>query len=675
MKHDNISIIRNIGIISHIDAGKTTVTERILYYTGVSHKIGEVHFGEAIMDWMPQEKERGISITAAATSCRWKNHIINIIDTPGHVDFTIEVERSLRILDGAVAIFCGVEGVEPQSEAVWYQSDKYMVPRISFVNKMDRVGADFFKVFKEMGEKFHTKKIIPIQIPIGKENSFRGVVDIISMRAYEWNEEDLGFTYFEVDIPKNLKNMVEEYRNSLIERLAEIDDELMELYINEKGIEEYDIKSALRRKVLTGEAVPLLLGSGLKNKGVQLLLDAIVDYLPSPLDIKPVEGLNPITGEQEERKSLEKAPFSALAFKIMNYEGRRLTYIRIYSGTISDGDPVYNPRRREKERIARLFRMHANRKERVNKGKAGDILAVTGLKNATTGDTLCDESNPITFEPIEFPEPVISIAVEPKRISDMDKLNQSLEKLSWEDPTVRIKEDEETGQTIISGMGELHLDVFVKRLYEDFGLEVKVGKPQVVYRETIKEKVKSEGKFFKEIEGKKHHGHLFLELEPKDKGFEFINSLTINIPNEFVAAVEDGVRDSLSSGVMGYPVIDISVNFIDAEYIEGESTELGFRISASMAFIDGLRKGKPVLLEPMMEIEVMTPEEYIGHIIGDLNSKGKIEGITDKGITKVIKGIVPLSKMFGYSTLLRSMSKGRGTYSMRFSHYDRAEDN
>lgn len=670
--------IRNIGIISHIDAGKTTVTERVLFYTGYSHKIGEVHDGDTIMDWMAQERERGITITSATITCKWRNHIINIIDTPGHVDFTIEVERSLRVLDGAIAIFSGVEGVEPQSESVWYQADRYKIPRIAFVNKMDRIGSDFFRVLKDMEKKLGATPL-PLHIPLGKEEDFRGVIDLIRMKGILWEEKDLGITYSSIDIPPSLKDEVKKYRNALIESIVEKNEELLEKYLSDQEIDENDIKKAIRQCTLNLDLVPVFCGSGLKNKGVQPLLDAIVDYLPSPLDIPAIEGLNPKTGEKEKRFSGTDQSFSALAFKIRMDEGRKLTYLRIYSGSIDTGTSVFNTNKKEEEKIARLFRMYANKKERINTAHSGEIVAASGLKNTATGDTLCDKSAPVIFESMLIPEPVISVAIEPKTIIDQNKLTHNLEKLIQEDPTLNVKTDEETGQTVISGMGELHLDVIVKRLRNDFGVETRVGKPQVVYRESISKPVTIEGNFSKEIGGKFQSGKAWLKLEPKPNGtgFEFQNGLKEAIlPPEFISAVEESIRNSSENGALsGYKVVDTKVTLEDALYVEGESTEMAFRIASAMAFQEGCRKAKPFLLEPVMSTEVTVPREFVGAVIDDMNTRnGKIEGVVSHPKFQIVDALAPLSQMFGYSTSLRSLTQGRGTFTMSFSKFNKVEN-
>ncbi len=670
-----LSRIRNIGIMAHIDAGKTTVTERILYYTGRSYKMGEVHDGEAVMDWMPQEQERGITITSAVTTFPWRGYEIHLIDTPGHVDFTIEVERSLRVLDGAIAVFDAVNGVEPQSETVWHQADKYKVPRLTFVNKMDRVGADFFGTVAMMKEKLGARPAL-IQIPWGAEERFRGVIDLIKMKAIIWDEETLGATFREIEVPEDLAGEAQRFREQLLETLAEKNDLLMEKYLSGEEIAIEEIKSVLRAATLKFELVPVLCGAALRNKGIQPLLDAVVDYLPSPLDVPPVTGYNPLTGEQETRLSSEKEPLAALAFKIMMDEGRKLTYLRVYSGTLKPEQEVYNSTKGKKERVARLFRMHANKKERITEVRAGDIVAAAGLKETTTGDTLCSAENPIILERIEFYEPVTSLAIEPKSRVDQEKLEFCLQKIMEEDPTFRVKFDEDTGQTIISGMGELHLEVIVRRLLDEFGVAVNVGKPQVVYRETITQPAEGEGKFEREIEGVMHFGHVLLSLEPRPRGagFEFCKgSGGADIPEEFHPAIEAGVRESITNGVIsGYPIVDLRVTLRGGSFRENQSSPLAYQIAAAMAFREGCQKGQPILLEPIMKTEVVVPEEFLGEIIGDLSArKGRIEQIQSRGKVSVILAFVPLREMFGYSTDLRSLSQGRGSFTMQFYQFDR----
>jgi elongation factor G len=673
-----LTTVRNIGIISHIDAGKTTVTERILFYTGASHKLGEVHDGEATTDWMPQERERGISITAAAVSTRWRGHTITIIDTPGHVDFTIEVERSLRVLDGAVAIFCAVGGVEPQSEAVWHQADKYHVPRIAFVNKMDRIGADFFNVLQEMRDKLGARPV-PVQLPLGQEDGFRGVVDLIAMRGLIWHEADLGMTFEAVPIPEELRALAERYREALLEAVAETDDELLNNYLAHGTLSPQEIRRGLRRGTLNTAMVPVLCGAGLRNKGIQPLLDAIVDYLPAPVDLPPVRGRHPRTGEEIARPSDPQAPFAALAFKISMDQGRKLTYFRIYSGKTAPGAVVYNANRHVQERIARLFRMHANKRERIDEAIAGDIVAATGLKDTSTGDTLCAEAHPIVLEAIEFPEPVISIAVEPRTVGDQEKLAQALEKLASEDPTFHVRFDEETGQTILWGMGELHLDVITRRLVEEFSVAAKVGKPQVVYRETITRTATVEGRFDREIGEKLHTGHVVLRLAPLPNGSGLVFDVALpegSIPAEFIPVIEQSIRRTAMAGVLGgYPVVDVGVTLCGGSHDPNTSSPLGYEVAAAQAFTEGCRRAEPILLEPIMAVEVVVPEEFLGGVINGLAArKARIEGVASKPRAKVVDALVPLSRMFGYSTELRSLSQGRATFSMRFARFDRATE-
>lgn len=665
---------RNIGIMAHIDAGKTTVTERILYYTGVSYKIGEVHEGTATMDWMEQEQERGITITAATTTCFWRNHRINIIDTPGHVDFTIEVERSLKVLDGAVAVFDAVAGVQPQSETVWRQADKYRVPRIAFINKMDRVGADFFKSTQSIYERLGTLPV-PIQIPLGAEDKFVGVIDLIEMKAIVWDEETLGARFHEEPIPQDMLSMANEWREKMIECISEVDDIIMEKFLEGEDITVEELKSAIRKGTLAFKIVPVLCGSAFKNKGVQPLLDAVVDFLPSPLDIPPVKGKTP-DGVEVERKVSDDEPFAALAFKIMTdpYVGQ-LTYFRVYSGRMESGSYVYNSSKGKKERIGRLLKMHANKREDIKEVLAGDIAAAVGLKYTTTGDTLCDENNPVILEAMEFPEPVISIAVEPKTKADQEKLGSSLQKLAMEDPSFRVKTDEETGQTIISGMGELHLEIIIDRLMREFKVEANVGKPQVAYKETITTKAQAEGKYIRQTGGRGQYGHCWLAVEPLEPGggFIFENKIVGGvIPKEYIPAIEKGVREAMELGVLaGYPVIDIKVTLFDGSYHEVDSSEMAFKIAASMGFKEAFMKAKPILLEPIMKVEVVTPENFMGDVMGDLNSRrGRIQGMEMRGNAQVITCFVPLAEMFGYATDLRSMTQGRATYTMQFSHYE-----
>lgn len=673
----SIEKTRNIGIMAHIDAGKTTTTERILYYTGRLHRIGEVHEGAATMDWMEQEKERGITITSAATTCSWKDHRINIIDTPGHVDFTAEVERSLRVLDGAVALFCSVGGVEPQSETVWRQADKYKVPRIAFVNKMDRVGADFFHAIEMMKDRLKANAV-PINLPIGQGVMFNGIIDLITMKARMFNEETLGATFEDVEIPASLKEQALEYRHKLLEAVADVDDTLLVKFLDGQEISEKEITAVLRRATIDVKIIPVLCGSSFKNKGVQNLLDCVIDLLPSPADIGEVEGHHLHTDDHITRKMTDEEKFTALAFKIMTdpFVGK-LTFFRIYSGKALAGSYVYNSISGKKERFSRLLQMHANSREDIKEVYCGDIAAAVGLKHTRTGDTLCDESDPIVLEKIIFPEPVISIAIEPKTKADQDKLGESLAKLSDEDPTFRVKTDEETGQTVISGMGELHLDIIVDRLKREFKVEANVGNPQVAYKETIKKKVTQEGKFIRQSGGRGQFGHVWIEIEPneKGKGFIFENGIVGGvIPKEYINPVADGIEEAMKNGVLaGYPVEDIKVKLFDGSYHDVDSSEMAFKIAGSMAFKEGARKANPVILEPIMEVEVVTPEEYMGDVMGDLSSRrGRIEGMSQRSDAQVIKALVPLSEMFGYATTMRSMTQGRAIYSMQFSHYDEA---
>ena len=674
-----LSQIRNIGIMAHIDAGKTTTTERILFYTGKVHRMGEVHDGAATMDWMIQEQERGITITSAATSCEWSNHQINIIDTPGHVDFTVEVERSLRVLDGAVAVFCSVGGVEPQSETVWRQADKYGVPRIAFINKMDRVGADFFRGMEMMRSRLGANPVA-IQLPIGSEDRFCGIVDLVNEKAFIF-ADDLGARSETKEIPAEMVELVNEYRGKLLETLAEFDDELMAKYLEGETISSEEIKAVIRKGTLSAKITPVLCGSAFKNKGIQLLLDAIVDYLPSPLDLPPVSGTVPGQDKEIVRKTSDSEPFSALAFKIMvdPYVGK-LAFFRVYSGTLKSGSYVLNSTKNKRERIGRILRMHANHREDIDEVMTGDIAAVVGLKDTATGDTLCDEKNPIILESMEFPEPVIDIAIEPKTKADQDKLGLSLARLAEEDPTFRVRIDEETGQTIISGMGELHLEIIVDRLLREFKVGANVGKPQVAYRETIRKTVKSEGKFIRQSGGRGQYGHVWLELEPlpPGSGFQFENKIVGGVvPREYIAPVETGVKEAMQTGVIaGYPVVDVKVTIYDGSYHEVDSSEMAFRIAASMAFKEGAQKADPVLLEPIMRVEITTPEEYMGDIMGDFNSRrGRIEGVESRAGAQIVRGLVPLAEMFGYATAIRSASQGRAVYSMHFSHYEEVPRN
>lgn len=666
---------RNIGIVAHIDAGKTTTTERVLYYTGKTYKIGEVHEGTAVMDFMIQEQERGITITSACTTTFWRNHRINIIDTPGHVDFTIEVERSLRVLDGAVVIFCAVGGVEPQSETVWRQADKYRVPRITFVNKMDRLGANFYRVLEEMKTRLGANPL-PVQIPYGAEDSFVGVVDLIEMKAIVWEEETLGAKFHYEEIPAHLKDQAEEYRVMMLEKLADVNDEIMEKYLDGKDISPEEIRAAIREATCQLKIVPVLCGSAFKNKGVQPLLDAIVDYLPSPLDIPPVKGINPNTGEVEERKTDPDAPLSALAFKIMTdpFVGT-LTFLRIYSGRLESGMNVYNSTKRKKERIGRLVRMHANQREEITGAAAGDIVAALGLRVTTTGDTLCDEAHPIELEKLEIPEPVISVAVEPKTKADQEKLSLALQKIALEDPSFKVSINHETGQTLIWGMGELHLEIIVDRLIREFKVGVNVGRPEVAYKETITTKAEAEGKYIRQTGGRGQYGHVKLIVEPNSgKGIEFVSEIVGGvIPKEFIPSVEKGVREAAQEGILaGYPMLDVKVRLVDGSYHEVDSSDLAFAIAGSIGFKEACKKATPVLLEPIMKVEVVLPDEYLGEVLGDLSSRrGRVEGMDMRGNVRVIRAFVPLGEMFGYATTLRSLTQGRGTFTMQFDHYEK----
>lgn len=677
----SLDLQRNIGIMAHIDAGKTTTTERILYYTGVNYKIGEVHEGAATMDWMEQERERGITITSATTQCFWKDYVINIIDTPGHVDFTIEVERSLKVLDGAVGVFCAVAGVQPQSETVWRQADKYKVPRVAFVNKMDRTGANFYRVLDMMNDRLGATPVA-IQIPIGAEDKFQGVVDLIEMKGYIWDVEgDFGMKFKEVEIPADLKDKADEYRAKMIETVVEADEELMEKYLEGGEISNDEIKAALRKGTCALQFNPVLCGTAFKYKGVQKLLDAVVEYLPSPLDIPAISGINPETNEEEVRNASDDEPFAALAFKIMTdpYMGQ-LAYFRVYSGVFEAGNYVLNSTKNKKERIGRLLKMHSNKREDISEIRAGDICATVGLKFTTTGDTLCDEKKPIILEAMEFPEPVISIAIEPKTKADQDKLSVALGKLASEDPSFRVRVDEETGQTVISGMGELHLEIIVDRLKREFKVEANIGNPQVAYRETFRKTVKTEGKYIKQSGGKGNYGHCWLEMTPLEpgKGFEFENKIVGGaIPKEYIPAIEKGVAEAMENGIVaGYPVVDFKVTVFDGSFHEVDSNEMAFKIAASMAFKDGMKQASPVLLEPIMKVEVVTPDEYMGDVMGDLSSRrGRIEGMNVQGNAQVINAMVPLKQMFGYSTELRSITQGRATYTMQFDHYEEVPAN
>jgi elongation factor G len=671
---------RNIGIMAHIDAGKTTTTERVLFYTGVSHKMGEVHEGAAVMDWMEQEQERGITITSAATTCFWKGmdqsrpeHRINIIDTPGHVDFTIEVERSLRVLDGAVAVFCAVGGVEPQSETVWRQANKYHVPRLAFVNKMDRAGADFFRVVGQIDKRIKGNPV-PLQIPVGAEDAFKGVIDLVKMKRIVWDEETLGVKFEEVEIPEELREEAALWRERLVEAAAEADEVLLEKYLESGTLDEDEIKRGIRLRCLRNEITPVTCGSAFKNKGVQAVLDAVLDYLPSPSEVPPIKGVLD-DGTEAERPSSDDAPFAALAFKIATdpYVGS-LTFFRVYSGVLNAGDTVFNPVKGKRERIGRILQMHANDRAELKEVRAGDIAAAVGLKEATTGDSLVDPKAPITLERMEFPDPVISVAVEPRTKADQEKMGIALSKLAKEDPSFQVRTDEESGQTIISGMGELHLDIIVDRMRREFSVEANVGKPQVAYRETVRRKVEQEGKFVRQSGGRGQYGHVWIRIEPLEagKGYEFDNAVVGGVvPKEYIPAVDKGVREQMQNGVIaGYPVVDCKVTLYDGSYHDVDSSEIAFKIAGSMAFREGAAKAKPVLLEPMMKVEVVTPEEYMGDVNGDLNRRrGILQGLEDAPAGKIVRAEVPLAEMFGYATQLRSMSQGRATYTMEFAHY------
>jgi elongation factor G len=677
---------RNIGISAHIDAGKTTTTERVLFYTGVNHKIGEVHDGAATMDWMEQEQERGITITSAATTCFWKGmdlarpeHRVNIIDTPGHVDFTIEVERSMRVLDGACMVYCAVGGVQPQSETVWRQANKYGVPRLAFVNKMDRQGANFFRVYEQMKLRLKANPVL-IQVPIGAEDKFEGVVDLVKMKAIIWDEASQGMKFTYGDIPADLVDTCNEWREKMVEAAAEASEELMNKYLEEGDLSEDEIKQALRTRTIASEIVPMLCGSAFKNKGVQAMLDAVIDYMPSPIDIPPVKGEKE-NGDPDERAASDDAPFSALAFKIMTdpYVGQ-LTFFRVYSGVVNSGDTIYNSVKGKKDRLGRILQMHANNREEIKEVRAGDIAAAVGLKDATTGDTLSALDKPIILERMVFPEPVIHVAVEPKTKADQEKMGLALNRLAQEDPSFRVRTDEESGQTIISGMGELHLEIIVDRMRREFNVEANVGAPQVAYREAIRKQVEQEGKFVKQSGGKGQYGHVWLKLEPNEagKGFEFVDAIKGGtVPREYIPAVDKGLKEALNNGVLaGFPVVDVKVTLFDGSYHEVDSSEQAFKMAAIMGFKDGMRKASPVLLEPMMAVEVETPEDYMGDVMGDLNRRrGIIQGMDDLPAGKAIKAEVPLAEMFGYSTDLRSMSQGRATYSMEFKHYSEAPKN
>ena len=670
---------RNIGIMAHIDAGKTTTTERILFYTGVNHKIGEVHDGAATMDWMAQEQERGITITSAATTCHWKGYRINIIDTPGHVDFTVEVERSLRVLDGAVAVLTARGGVEPQTETVWRQAEKYNVPRMAYVNKMDITGADFYNVLKMMKERLNANPVA-IQLPIGAEDDFKGIVDLIKMEAIIY-EDDLGKVADEVAIPDDLKDKAEEYHEKMLEAVAEFDDDIMEKYLGGEEISEEEIKKVIRKATIACKMCPVTCGTSYRNKGVQPMIDAVVDYMPAPTDIPPIKGVNPESGDEDERPSSDDEPFAALAFKIMTdpYVGK-LAFFRVYSGTLDSGSYVFNSTKGKKERIGHILQMHANHRKEIDKVYSGDIAAAVGLKNTTTGDTLCDEEHPIILESMEFPDPVISVAVEPKTKDDQEKMGVALQKLAEEDPTFRVKTDEESGQTIISGMGELHLQIIVDRMLREFHVDCVVGEPQVAYRETIRKTVEAQGKFVRQSGGHGQYGDCWLRLEPQEAGagFTFENKIVGGaIPKEFIKPVEDGVRQAMEDGILaGYPVVDVKVTVYDGSFHEVDSSEAAFKVAGSMAFKNGAVKANPVILEPYVKVEVTVPEQYMGDVIGDLNSRrGRIEGMEPRNGVQVIDGYVPLSEMFGYSTDLRSKTQGRGNYSMEVAYYDEVPKN
>ncbi len=672
--------VRNIGIMAHIDAGKTTTTERILYYTGVTHKIGEVHDGAATMDWMEQEQERGITITSAATTCTWDNHQINIIDTPGHVDFTIEVERSLRVLDGAVGVFCAVGGVEPQSETVWRQADKYNVPRIAFVNKMDRTGAEFFRVVDEITERLG-HHAVPVNLPIGAEENFKGVVDLIRMKAVVWKDEAMGAEYSIEDIPVDLADQAAEYREKLLDSVLVYDDDLMEAYLEGSEIDEAALKACVRKAVIDIKMIPVLCGTAFKNKGVQTLLDAVVDFMPSPMDVPAIKGHKVDSEEEDSRPSSDDAPFSALAFKVMTdpYVGT-LTFFRVYSGVLEAGSYIINSTKGKKERIGRILQMHSNNRKEIKEVRAGDIAAAVGLKSTTTGDTLCADDAPIVLERMEFPDPVISVAIEPKTKADQEKMGIALSKLAAEDPSFRVHTDEETGQTIISGMGELHLEIIVDRMQREFTVDANVGKPQVAYRETIRATVKTEGKFIRQSGGRGQYGHVWLELEPQEPGagFEFVDKIVGgSVPREYIPAVGKGIVEAMSNGVLaGYPMVDIKATLYDGSYHDVDSSEMAFKIAGSMGFKAGCVKARPVLLEPIMKVEVVTPEDYMGDIVGDLNRRrGRVQGMNDRSGAKVIDAEVPLSEMFGYATHVRSMSQGRANYTMQFEHYEEVPNN
>ncbi len=676
IKKGTINSIRNIGIIAHIDAGKTTVTERILYYTGRSYKMGEVHDGEAVMDWMQDEQERGITITSAVTTCQWRECEIGIIDTPGHVDFTIEVERSLRVLDGAIGVFCAVGGVEPQSETVWRQADKYKVPKIAFVNKLDRIGADFLGTVAMMKKKLHVNPLI-MQLPIGVEENFSGIIDLIQMKQIIWDDETLGATFSEAPISPDLVEMAEAYREKMIETIAEVDDDIMEAYVSEDAVSEARLRTAIRNATIRLKLVPVLCGSALKNKGIQPLLDGIVNFLPSPVDVPPIKGTNPETGEMVECPAKSSGPLTALIFKVSMMEGRKLSFVRVYRGKLTSGTDVYNPGRKKTEKLSRILRMHANKRERIDSAGAGSIVGVVGLKDSSTGETLCDKAHPVLLENIEVYEPVISVAIEPKTHSDQEKLEEVLKKFMVEDPTLNLKIDEDTGQTILSGMGELHLEVIISRMLREFNTRVNVGKPQVVYRETIETEAEASAIFDKEVAGQRHFGEVKIRIRPLPRGTgnRFKSALPPDvIPQNYMPAIQQGVLESLESGAhMGYPVIDIEATVTGGSFKESIGSELAYRVSASMACKEALANAQPFLLDPIMNVEIFIPESFMGDVIGDLNARGgKIESIEPKTGLQVIRAVVPLARMFGYSTSLRSSTQGRGTFSMQFSRFDRS---
>ena len=669
-----LNMLRNIGIAAHIDAGKTTTSERILFYTGVSHKIGEVHDGAATMDWMEQEKERGITITSAATTCFWKNYQINLIDTPGHVDFTIEVERSMRVLDGAVAVFCSVGGVQPQSETVWRQANKYGVPRLVFVNKMDRIGANFYSVENQISQRLKSRPV-PIALPIGAEDSFKGLVDLVEMKSYIWNDETMGAKYDILEIPDDMQEIVNKYREKMIEAAAENDENLMEKYLNGEELSKDEIKKGLKAGCLSMSIVPMLCGSSFKNKGVQTLLDAVIDYLPSPIEVADIKGIDSKTDKEIQVKSGDEGEFAGLAFKIMTdpFVGQ-LTFVRVYRGSMESGSYVYNSTKKNKERVGRLLKMHSNKREDIKEIYAGEICAFVGLKDTLTGDTLCSEKDPVILEKMEFPEPVISIAVEPKTKADQEKMSLALAKLAEEDPSFRVKTDEETGQTIISGMGELHLEIIVDRMKREFKVEAEVGQPQVAFRETIRSTIQKEYKYAKQSGGRGQYGHVFIKMEPTEagSGYKFINEISGGvIPKEYIPAVDKGIQEAMQTGVLaGYPVVDFQVTLYDGSYHDVDSSEMAFKIAGSMAFKEASKSASPVLLEPITKVEVEVPEEYMGDVIGDLNRRrGQINSMDDRMGVKIVNAFVPLAEMFGYSTDLRSATQGRGSYSMEFDHY------